>query len=148
LVDELDRKIVSFMSGGVYSYGELAKLCGVGRSTIYRRVEELERKGVIRRKVMAVPDFEKLGLSAVIIGMDMYPNELERVVPFLKEHDRVKLLWKTYGTHDIVLAILCDRDDIGSCIHDLRKELAELGVTPAKFDVSISISWEKMQLRA
>jgi len=71
-----------------------------------------------------------------------------RVVPFLKEHDRVKLIWKTYGTHDIVLAILCDRDDIGSCIHDLRKELAELGVTPAKFDVSISISWEKMQLRA
>jgi len=46
---------------------------------------------------MAIPDFEKLGLSAVIVGMDMYPNKLERVVPFLKEHDRVKLLWKTYG---------------------------------------------------
>ena len=100
---------------------------GTGSPSCSLVVEELERKSVIRRKVIAIPDFDKLGLSAVIIGMDMYPNELERVVPLLKEHDRVKLLWKTYGTHDIVLAILCDRDDIGRCIHDLRKELAELG---------------------
>ena len=97
---------------------------GVGHSTIYRRVEELKRRDAIRRKVMAIPDFEKLGLSAVIIGMDMHPNELERVVLLLKEHDRIKLLWRTYRTHDLVLAVLCDKDNIGRCIHDLRKELA------------------------
>jgi len=146
LIDDLDRKIVRFMCRGVYSYTELGKLCKVGRSTIYRRVDRLERTGVIRRRVMALPNFEKLNLSAVIVGLDVNPRDLDKTVSFLKRQHPVKLLWKTFGTHDLIFTILCDKGDVGKCIYNLRKALGKLSVTPTKFDVSISISWEKMYL--
>jgi DNA-binding Lrp family transcriptional regulator len=58
------------MSEGLYSYEDLAKRCG-GRNTVYRRIAKLEEKGVIKRKIMALPDFSKIGFSAVVIGMNL-----------------------------------------------------------------------------
>jgi len=146
LIDDLDRKIVRYMSNGVYSYDELGKLCKVGRSTIYRRVDKLERMGIITKRIMAIPNYEKLNFSAVIIGMEVSMRDLAKTVSFLKRQNQVKFLWTTYGTHNLVFTILCDKGDVGTCINNLRNALEKLNVTPTRFDVSISISWEKMYL--
>lgn len=146
MIDDLDRKIVRYMSNGVYSYDELGKLCKVGRSTIYRRVDKLERMGIITKRIMAIPNYEKLNFSAVIIGMEVSMRDLAKTVSFLKRQNQVKFLWTTYGTHNLVFTILCDKGDVGTCINNLRNALEKLNVTPTRFDVSISISWEKMYL--
>jgi len=145
-VDELDRKIVRYVCNGIYSYDELAKLCNASRNTVYRRIDKLEKMGIITRRIMAFPNFEKLDFSAVIFGMNVSPKDLDRTVDFLKRQHQVKFLWKTYGTHDLVFAIICDKGDVGTCIYNLRKALEKLEIAAIRLDSSTSISWEKIDL--
>jgi len=102
--------------------------------------------GIITKRIMAIPNYEKLNFSAVIIGMEVSMRDLAKTVSFLKRQNQVKFLWTTYGTHNLVFTILCDKGDVGTCINNLRNALEKLNVTPTRFDVSISISWEKMYL--
>ena len=145
-MDELDKKIVHYICSGVYSYSDLAELCNVGRNTIYRRIDKLEKMGIITKRIMAVPNFGKLNLSAVIVGLDVSLEDMERTVDFLKKQDQVKFMWKTYGAHDLVFTIICNKGEVGNCIYALRKGLENLKVRVAKFDVSPSISWEKFDV--
>ena len=146
VIDDLDRKIVRYICNGVYSYNELAELCNAGRNTVYRRIDKLEKMGIITKRIMAFPNFEKLNLSAVIIGMDVKPGDLDKTANFLKRQHQVKFLWKTYGTHDLVYTIICDKGDVGTCIYNLKKALEKLNITPLRFDASTSVSWEKIDL--
>lgn len=146
MLDELDIKILRYMCEGLYSYEDLAKRCGVGRNTVYRRISKLEQVGVIKRKITALPDFSKIGFSAVVVGINLNPKDIEKAISFLKVQHQVKFLWRTYGHHDIIVTILCDKGDVGTCIYNLRKALEELGVQVNKFDVSVSIIWEKMYI--
>jgi DNA-binding Lrp family transcriptional regulator len=146
MIDELDRKIVHYICRGVYSYNQLAKLCNAGRNTIYRRIDKLEKTGIISKRIMAIPDFDKLGLSAIIVGINVGAQDTEKTIAFLKKQPHIKLLWKTYGTHDIVFAMVCDKPDVGKCIYDLRTELAKLKINITDFDTSGSVSWEKIDL--
>jgi len=146
VIDDLDRKIVKHICNGIYSYDELGKICNVGRNTVYRRIDKLEKMGIITKRIIAVPNFEKLNLSAVIIGMDVNPGDLDRTADFLKRQHQVKFLWKTYGTHDLVFTIICDKGDVGTCIYNLKKALEKLGIQTTRFDASTSISWEKIDL--
>ncbi|MGC8999254.1 MAG: Lrp/AsnC family transcriptional regulator [Candidatus Bathyarchaeia archaeon] len=144
MLDELDVKILRLMCEGLYSYDDLARRCGASRNTIYRRIAKLEGDGVIKRRIMAVPDFSKIGFSAVVIGMNLNPRDIDKAVSFLKVQHQVKFLWRTYGHHDIIATILCDKDDVGICIYNLRKALEELNISVSKFDTSVSVVWEKM----
>lgn len=143
-VDELDMKILRYMCEGLYSYEDLARKCGTSRNTVYWRIAKLEEKGIIKRRVMAIPDFGKIGFSAVVIGMNLNPKDVEKAISFLKVQHQVKFLWRTYGHHDIIVTILCDKDDVGTCIYNLRKALEELNIAVNRFDVSVSVMWEKM----
>jgi len=145
-VDDLDRKIVRHICNGIYSYEELGKLCSASRNTIYRRIDKLEKMGIIDRRIMAFPNFEKLDLSAVIFGMNVSPKDIDKAINFLKRQHQVKFLWKTYGTHDIVFAIVCDKGDVGTCIYNLKSALQKLDIATAQLDSSTSVSWEKIDL--
>ena len=146
MLDKLDLKILRYMCKGVYSYHELAELCGVGRSTIYRKMDKLEKIGVVKRRIMALPDFEKMGFSAVTLGLDLKPRDMEKAISFIRTTHQAKFAWRTYGTHDLVVVIICDKDDVGSCIHNIKRMFEEINVIPMKLDVSVSIMWEKMYL--
>lgn len=143
-VDDLDRKIVRHICNGVYSYEELGKMCNASRNTIYRRIDKLEKMGIIVKRIMAFPDFEKLNLSAVVFGMNMSPRDVDKTIAFLKRQPQVKFLWKTYGTHDIVFTIICDKGDVGTCIYNLKTALQKLDVAAVRLDSSTSVSWEKI----
>jgi DNA-binding Lrp family transcriptional regulator len=145
-MDDLDYKIVRLITSGVHSYDDLAHACNVGRNTVYRRINRLEKIGVLTKRIGALPNFEKLGLSAVIMGININTEDIDRTVTFLKRQSQVKFLWKTFGTHDLVVAIICDKGDVGTCIYNLRNALEKLGIAVRSFDVSTSISWEKIDL--
>lgn len=145
-LDELDRKILKHICSGVYSYSQLEKLCDAGRNTIYRRIDRLEKKGIISRKILAFPDYAKLNLSAVVIGLNVKNEDLDKTSEFLRDLNHVKFLWKTYGTHDILLILVCDRGEVGDIIYELKQALVKIGIQPLKFDASTSITWEKIDL--
>lgn len=146
MIDNLDRKIVNHICKGIYSYNDLAKLCNAGRNTIYRRIDKLEKMGIISKRIMAIPNFDKLNLSAIIVGINLNAQDVEKAIAFLKSHHQVKLLWTTYGTHDIVFTMVCDKSDVGKCVYDLRSGLAKLNIKTIDFDASGSVSWEKIDL--
>jgi DNA-binding Lrp family transcriptional regulator len=141
-LDELDKRIIQSMSRGFHSYDELAKNLHVTRSTIYRRIRRLEKVRIISRQIMGVPDFTRLGLSAILIGMNIAHEDLAAATDVLVKQDDVKLVWKSYGSHDIIVAIVCEKGCEGKAIFDLREKLAKLRITG--FDYSIGFNWEKV----
>lgn len=143
-LDKLDRKILQYACSGIHSYTELGKLCHVGRNTIYRRVDRLEKRGAIKKLVTAVPDYDKLNLAAVHIGLNVRQIETDRAVEILKRLPRVKFLWKTYGTHSVTLVVFCEKDKIGERVFSLKISLEKGGIDAHHIDVSTSFSWEKM----
>ena len=145
-LDELDRKIVSRFAEGVYSYSELAEKCGVGRSTVYRRIRRLEAEEVIDKKVRAVPNFTKLNLSAICVMMDIAQSEVSKVIDFLKRQPQTKFLWRTFGAHNLTSVIICNKGEEGNCISNLRESLEKMRVDVNKFEAAISFTWEKIDL--
>jgi len=140
-LDELDKKIISNICGGIYSYNDLANRCGVGRSTIYRRIERLEESGVITKMVMAIPDFTSLGLSAISIVMDINHKDKDRVIEFLKHSPKVKFLWRSYGGFNVTAVIICDKGE-----DNIRHHLEEMDINIKRFESAVSFVWEKVDL--
>jgi len=145
-LDELDKKIISHLSKGVYSYAELAEKCETGRNTIYRRVNRLEASGIIDRKFRAIFNFTKLNLSAICVMMDIAQSEVDRVINFLERQSQVKFLWRTFGAYNITTVILCNKGEEGKCISNLREVLEKMRINLNKFEASVSYIWEKIDL--
>ena len=142
-LDEIDRKILQYTCNGLHSYTELGKLCHVGRNTIYRRLDRLEKMGAIKKLVTAIPNYDKLNLAAVHIGLNIRQIETDKAVEILKMLPHVKFLWKTYGTHSVTLVAFCEKDKIGESVFDLKISLEKEGIDAHYMDVSTSFSWEK-----
>lgn len=142
VLDELDKRILHELCTGIYSYDELARACNVTRNTIYRRVNRLEQLRIISRRIMAIPDFSKLGLSAILIGMDVNIADTDKIIEVVKQQPDVKFLWKTYGDHQIVALITCERGFEGPAITEFRKSVAKLGVNA--MHISVGYEWGKI----
>lgn len=145
-LDETDRKIIQHVCNGTYSHSELAENLGVSRNTVYRRLKDLEEKGMLKERVMAIPDFDKIGYSSIIIGLNVGLGDMEKTVNFLKDLEQVKFLWKTYGQYEIVSVLMCDKRNVGTCINNLKEALERLEVEIDEFNAAPSISWEKVEL--
>jgi len=146
VLDELDRKIILQLCNGIYSYAELAERCGVGRNTIYRRINRLEAEKIIDKKVRAIPNFTRLNLSAICVMMDVAQSDVERLIKFLKKQEQVKFLWKTFGAYNITSVIICNKGEEGRCISNLRELLEKMMINLNKFEAAISFTWEKIDL--
>jgi DNA-binding Lrp family transcriptional regulator len=137
----LNMKIIQEMAKGIGSYEELAQRCGVTRSTVYRRVVNLEKEKVITRQIRIALDFEKLRRVVINFGINVEPKNEERAVATLIKLANVKMLWRTYGAHNLVLIVFCDKGEEGKVIDELRHIFEELNVT--SFESCVGFSWEK-----
>jgi len=143
-IDELDKKIIQEMGRGINSYEALAQKCNVTRSTIYRRINRLETMKVITRQTRVVPDFEKLDRIALAIGINVTHNDEQKVVDALKKCDDIKMMWRTYGSHNLISLTFCSKGDEGNTINKLRSILEEFAVK--SIDICVGFSWEKMDI--
>jgi DNA-binding Lrp family transcriptional regulator len=143
-IDELDKKIIQEMGKGINSYEALVKKCNVTRSTIYRRVTRLEEMKVITRQTRVILDFEKLDRIAVAIGINVAQKDEQKVIDALKKCDEVKMMWRTYGSHNLILIIICSKGDEGKEINKLRALLEEF--TVKSVDICVGFGWEKMDM--
>lgn len=146
-LDEVDKEILNHICEGASSLSEIGDKCGLSHNTISRRVNKLEENGFIKERMMATPHFEKIGYSAVIAGISIGLGEnIEKALETLNEDSSVRFLWKTFGEHDLVAVLLCNKEKIGECIENVRKELVNAGIELEEIDLSTSTSWEKLKL--
>lgn len=145
-LDELDKKIIQHVTEGTYSHSKLAELTGASKSTIYRRLKELEEEGVLEKRIMAIPNFEEIGFSSIILGIKVGIGNLNKIINFLEQVDQVKFLWRTYGEYEAVAVLMCDEQNVGVCINNLKEAIENMDIEVENFVVAPSVSCEKMEL--
>lgn len=62
-VDDLDKKLLQYLSTGTNSYVELARVCKVTRNTIYRRIASLENKGIIKNTIRCIINLDQIDIA-------------------------------------------------------------------------------------
>ena len=143
-LDELDKRIIHEICSGIYSYNDLAKTLQVTRNTVYRRIERLEKVGVIKKRIMAIPDFSILGLSAIFFGLRTRSEEREKIVEDIKAMKNTRFIWRAYGDYEIVVVLVCSTGCEGETITEMQRILSLYG--PTTYDVSIGFKWERMDI--
>lgn len=144
VLDELDKKVLHEICSGINSYDDLAKILNVTRGTVYRRIEKLEKNNVIEKKIMAIPNYKALELSAICIGMAVAYDDTEKVIEALCQLPHIKLLWKSYGVHNIVAVMVCDKGNEGDAITILRQLLSKFRTS--EYHISIGFEWDKVDI--
>jgi DNA-binding Lrp family transcriptional regulator len=143
-IDKLDEKILHYLSIGANSYDELAKLCNVTRSTVYRRIRKLEKEKIIVHKMKFAVDITKLDITPLAVGINIANRDEEQAIQVLKDLPEISYLWRTYGAHNIALLAMCKKGEEGQLIHDIRKSLQKLDVTA--IDTCVGFIWEKADM--
>ncbi len=110
-IDKVDVRIIKLLSQNArMTYKELAERLGTTRQRISRRMEKLERNGVII-KYTVIPDFEKLGYLHALLGITLKAGaDLDEIVEKLNEVEEVKVIEKAIGAHSLVVHVITHND--------------------------------------
>ena len=108
MVDSLDTKILEILEkDGRVSYSEIASALKLNESTIRKRVQALQKDGVIKKFSVEVEP-TKIGINSVaIVGIDTEPAKLLEVAHKLTELSETKYVATATGDHMIMAEIWC-----------------------------------------
>ena len=125
-IDPIDLKIIELLSKNArMTYKELAEKLGTTRQRISRRMDKLERMGVIQRYTV-VPNFDLLGYSHILLGITLKAGtDIDEVVERLKENKHVVIIQKALGTHNLVVHVIAPKDmkEIQGIIEGISKAM-------------------------
>ncbi|MDV3104040.1 Lrp/AsnC family transcriptional regulator [Thermococcus waiotapuensis] len=123
-IDPIDLRIIELLSKNArMTYKELAEALGTTRQRISRRMEKLERMGVIQ-KYTVVPNFDLLGYSYVLLGITLKAGvSIDEAIGKLKEVKHVTIIQKALGTHNLVVHVVAPKDmkEIQAIIEEISK---------------------------
>jgi DNA-binding Lrp family transcriptional regulator len=143
-LDGLDKKILQLLSEGVSSYQDLARTCNVARTTVYRRIAFLQSSGIIQNTVSCTINLNQLDITPVIFCAKISQNYQDKAVALLSTFSNVRLLWRAYGDHNIVLVVFCSKGNEGITIQNITNILEDFKGT--SICVSVGFVWEKTDL--
>ncbi len=105
-VDELDLKILKMLQeDGRRSFTEIAGVQRLSESTIRKRVQALQKKGVIKKFTIEIAP-SKIGMNTVaIVGVDADPTELLEAAQKLCEIKEIRSVATSTGDHMIMTEI-------------------------------------------
>jgi DNA-binding Lrp family transcriptional regulator len=144
VLDDLDKKVLQQLSSGICSYEDVATKLGVTRGTIYRRIERMETNQIITKRIVALPNYSNLDISAIFIGIKVNYDLSEKLVEELTELKSLKILWLSYGEYDIFATLMCQKGSEGSSINELRKVASPYA--SKIHQISIGYDWRKVNL--
>jgi Lrp/AsnC family transcriptional regulator len=109
-MDDIDRKILrSLQEDGSRSLAELAEIAGLSQTPCWRRVQNLEKAGVIKGRV-ALLDAEKLNVGTTVfvrIKTNQHNYEwLEQFAKAISEIDEVVEFYRMSGDIDYLLRVV------------------------------------------
>ena len=134
-------RLLQQLSAGASSYAELARLCHVTRNTVYRRIASLETRGIIKNTISCIINLDQIDITPVCIGVTIAQADQDKAFNLLAAHKNVKLLWRTYGEHNMMLVALCPKGKEGEVINSVKAILEEFEVS--NICVSVGFMWEK-----
>ena len=141
-IDDLDKKILHEICSGIYSYDDMAKTLNVTRSTIYRRIEGLEKENFITKKIMAIPNFERLNLFAILVAITGAYDDVSQCIQHLKELPNTNLLYRCYGAHQAYAHLICQKGDEGPVIESIQMALKDQ--KSISYSISVGFRLEKL----
>ena len=106
MLDEIDKKIIEILQKNARTpYTQIAKEIGLSEGAIRKRIEALERNGVIKNYI-AIIDPKKLGYNSItLLGLDAEPTKLLDVANEISKFKEVKNVYLTTGDHMIMTEI-------------------------------------------
>jgi Lrp/AsnC family transcriptional regulator len=109
-LDRLDVRILNVLQENVtLSAADVAEKVGTATATCWRRIQRLEREGIIRSRV-ALLDRERLGLNLVVFAHVKLANHgrdaLTKFEQAIREHPEVLECYTLLGETDFLLRIV------------------------------------------
>ncbi len=106
LVDEKDLKIIEMLlANSRTSFTDIAKEIGITDVAVRKRVARLEKRGIIRKYTVLVSP-KALGYNSIsLTGIDTTPEDLFRVLDFLRSKSYARRIYLTSGDHMIMVEI-------------------------------------------
>ena len=145
-LDDLDMKILQYLSVGTSSYEELARTCNVTRNTVYRRIATLENKGIIKNTLNCIVNLEQMDITPLTVGAKIPQISQDKAINLLVANHAVRFLWRTYGDHNLTLVAFSSKGKEGKVIQEIRGVLEELNAE--HICISVGFTWEKMSYSA
>jgi Lrp/AsnC family transcriptional regulator len=142
-MDDIDRKILrSLQEDGSRSLAELAEIAGLSPTPCWRRVQNLEKAGVIRGRV-ALLDADKLNVGTTVfvrIKTSQHNYEwLEQFAKAVSEIDEVVEFYRMSGDIDYLLRVVVPDIAGYDAVYKRLIKAADLA------DVSSSFAMEKIK---
>jgi Lrp/AsnC family transcriptional regulator, cysteine-sensing transcriptional activator len=142
-MDEIDRKILrSVQEDGSRSLAELAEIAGLSPTPCWRRVQNLEKAGVIKGRV-ALLDAEKLNVGTTVfvrIKTSQHNYEwLEQFAKVVAEIEEVVEFYRMSGDIDYLLRVVVPDIAGYDAVYKRLIKAADLA------DVSSSFAMEKIK---
>ena len=106
MIDQKDKKIIEILQKNArIPNTEIAKMLGISESTVRKRINDLESKGVIKKYTVIV-DPSKIGYNTVtILGVDVDPTKFLDVAKELAKLPETKYVATSTGDHMIMAEI-------------------------------------------
>jgi Lrp/AsnC family transcriptional regulator len=133
-IDPTDMKILAALqTDATLSVGALAERINLSRSACWRRVKDLEARGIIRTRVTLL-DAEKLGLGITVFAMvrtNRHDEEwLQKFTQTLNDMPAVLEFYRTSGDVDYLLKIVAkDIKDYDTVYRKLIRSVELLDVS-------------------
>ncbi|NJE42264.1 Lrp/AsnC family transcriptional regulator [Thermococcus sp. GR6] len=125
-INGIDIRILRLLAKNArLTYKELAEILGTTRQRISRRMDRLERNGIIK-KYTIIPNYDALGYIHVILGITVKPSiDLDEVISSLKDDENIKIIQRAIGSHNLVIHIVGPKDmkELERIIADVSKKI-------------------------
>ncbi|ASJ14194.1 Lrp/AsnC family transcriptional regulator [Thermococcus radiotolerans] len=125
-INGIDVKILKLLAKNArLTYKELAEILGTTRQRISRRMDRLERNGIIK-KYTVIPNYDALGYVHVILGITVKPSvNVDEIIPALVEDENIKIIERALGSHTLVIHIVGPKDmkELEKIINEVSKKI-------------------------
>ncbi len=110
-ISEIDMKILKLLSKDArLTYKELAEILGTTRQRVSRRMDRLEKSGIVK-KYTVIPDYDALGYSHVVLGITLRPSvDIDEVIGNLRQIEEVKIIERAIGAHNLIVHVIGPKD--------------------------------------
>jgi len=100
MIDLLDKELISLLERDAnQTSGKLAKQLSVSPSTVRRRINELIKRGVMRK--VAIPEPKAIGLPLIaVVAFQISHEKTDSFLKVLSSKENVKCLYVTSGRFD------------------------------------------------
>jgi len=144
-IDKFDLRMIKLLSKNArLNYRQLAEYLNTTRQRVSRRLERLEREGIIK-KYTVVPDLSRLGYIYVILGITLTPGtSIDEEIENIKNREDVKVIERAIGPHNLVIHLLVPKDmkEVEKRINEITGKLKNI----EKVDVTFVTDIVKFEL--